>query len=459
MRVHRSSRRARFGVAVDGRGLLSHSGTVALRELADRIGLTDALSAAAAPVSGPGLVYEPGVVLRDLVVMLADGGDDFSGIEALRGQAELDGPVASDSTAWRRVADLAGDELSVARLDAARKRVRATVWRHGGAPPAVSDGSGGLVCVDVDATLVTAHSDKESAAGTYKRGYGFHPLLAYLDRDDGTGEALAGMLRAGNAGANTAADHIDVFETAIDQLDGIDPARVLVRADSAGSSQAFLSYLGETGVEFSVGARLDGQVRAAIRIADSRPDDWTPAVRQDGQVRDGAHVVEITSHVDVSAYPAGTRVLVRREPLHPGAQQTFDDIDGHRYTALLTTQTDADLAALDRRHRAHARVEQRIRDAKTLGLRNLPSADFAINQIWLQLVLMAQDLLAWFAALALDGDLAVATPTTIRYRLLHVAGRITRSSRRLVLHLDAAWPWAADLAEAFRRLRTLPLPA
>ena len=390
--------------------------------------------------------------------MLADGGDDFSAIETLRGQVDLDGPVASDSTAWRRVADLAGHELSVVRLDAARRRVRATVWRHGGAPPAVNAGSG-LVCVDIDATLVTAHSDKESAAGTYKRSFGFHPLLGYLDRDDGTGEALAGQLRPGNAGANTAVDHIDVFETAIDQLSDVDSARVLVRADSAGSSQAFLGYLGEAGVEFSVGARLDEQVRAAIRIAASRPDLWIPAVRQDGQVRDGAHVTEITAAVDVSAYPAGTRVLVRREPLHPGAQQTFDDIDGHRYTALLTTQTDTDLAALDARHRAHARVEQRIRDAKTLGLRNLPSANFAINQIWLQLVLLAQDLLAWFAALALDGDLAVATPATVRYRLLHVAGRITRGSRRLVLHLDAAWPWAADLAEAFRRLRTVPLPA
>jgi hypothetical protein len=444
---------------VDGRGLLSHSGTAALRELADRIGLTDALSAAAAPVSAAGLIHEPGAVLRDLVVMLADGGDDFSGIETLRGhQADLDGPVASDSTAWRRVADLAGHELSVARLDAARKRVRATVWRHGGAPPAVDAGSG-LVWVDIDATLVTVHSDKEAAAGTYKRGYGFHPLLAYLDRDDGTGEALAGRLRPGNAGANTAADHIDIFETAIDQLTGVDPARVLVRADSAGSAQAFLRYLGEAGVEFSVGARLDDQVRAAIRIAASRPECWVPAVRQTGEVRDGAHVTEITAHVDVSAYPTGTRVLVRREPLHPGAQQTFDDLDGHRFTALLTTQQDADLGALDARHRAHARVEQRIRDAKTLGLRNLPSADFAINQIWLQLVLLAQDLLAWFAVLALDGDLAVATPATVRYRLLHVAGRITRSSRRLTLHLDAAWPWAADLAEAFRRLRVLPTPA
>ena len=165
MRVHRNSRRARFRVAVDGRGLTSHSGTAALRELADRIGLTDALSAAAAPVSSIGLVHEPGAVLRDLVVMLADGGDDFSAIETLRGQTDVDGPVASDSTAWRRVADLAGHELSVARLDGARKRVRATVWRLGGAPPAV-DARSGLMCIDVDATLVTAHSDKESAAGS-----------------------------------------------------------------------------------------------------------------------------------------------------------------------------------------------------------------------------------------------------------------------------------------------------
>jgi len=168
--------------------LTSHSGTVALRELADRVGLTAALSAAAAPVSSIGLVHEPGAVLRDQVVMLTDGGDDFSAIETLRVQVDLDGAVASDSTAWRRVADLAGHELSVARLDTARRRVRATVWRHGGGPPAVDAGSG-PVCVDVDATLVTAHSDKESAAGTYKRGYGFHPLLAYLDRDDGAGEA------------------------------------------------------------------------------------------------------------------------------------------------------------------------------------------------------------------------------------------------------------------------------
>lgn len=455
MRVHRNRGRGRFGVAVDGRGLTSRSGVAALRELADRIGLTDALGVAAAPVCSPRLVHEPGAVLRDLVVMLADGGDDFSAIETLRGQAGLLGSVASDSTAWRRVADLADDELSVARLDAARRRVRATVWRH--RPPSTVVER---LCVDIDATLVTAHSDKQDAAGTFKGGFGFHPLVAYLDRQDGTGEALAGVLRPGNAGANTAADHIDVFETALDQLDGVPAERVLVRCDSAGATHDFLGHLAQAGVHFSVSARLTDGVRAAIRVAYSRPNQtWTPAVRQDGQPRDRAHVTEVTGLVDLSDYPVGTRVLVRREPLHPGAQQTFDDVDGHRFTALLTTQEDHDLAALDRRHRAHARVEQRIRDAKTLGLGNLPSADFHINQIWLQLVLAAQDLLTWLSVLALDGDLTVATPATVRYRLLHVAGRITTSSRRVVLHLDAAWPWADALAAAFRRIRALPTPA
>src|SRR5690606_20774034 len=161
----------------------------------------------AKPSCPGGLVHDPGAVLRDLVVTLVDGGDDFSAIEVLRGQRSLMGVVASDSTAWRRVDDLARDELAVTRLDAARRAARQAAWQVGAAPVAVTDPDSGPLCIDLDATLVTAHSDKEAAAGTYKGGYGFHPLLAYLDRGDGTGEALAGLLRAGNAGANTAADH------------------------------------------------------------------------------------------------------------------------------------------------------------------------------------------------------------------------------------------------------------
>lgn len=163
--------------------------------------------------------------------------------------------------------------------------------------------------------------------------------------------------------------------------------------------------------------------------------------------------------LDLSAYPPGSRLLIRREPLHPGAQQTLDDEDGCRFTALLTDQPGDDLAVLDQRHRAHARVEQRIRDAKTTGMANLPSADFAINTIWLQLVLAAQDLLALFAALALDGGLARAEPKTIRHQLPHVAGRITITSRKPTLRLDRDWPWVGDLLTAFQRIRATPLLA
>ena len=460
MRVQRNKRSCRFDVTADGKDLTGRSGTAAVRELADGIGLTVALSAAAKPSCPAGVVHDPGAVLRDLVVTLVDGGDDFSAIEVLRGQAGLLGEVASDSTAWRRVADLAGDELSIARLDDARRAARAAAWDAGAAPRAVVDPASGPLCVDLDATLVTSHSDKESTAGTYKGGYGFHPLLAYLDRGDGTGEGLAGLLRPGNAGANTAADHIDVFESALAQLPELpDATRLLVRADSGGSAKQFLSYVHDAGVMFSVSIRLHDGVRAAIRTLHRHASVWTPAVTQGGEVRERAHVAEATGMADLDDFPPGTRLIVRREPLHPGAQQTFDDLDGHRFTAFVTDQDDDDLACLDARHRAHARVEQRIRDAKDTGMANLPSADFAVNTIWLQLVLAAQDLFAFFAALALDGDLAVAAPKTIRYRLLHVAARITTSSRRPTLRIDRDWPWRDELLHAFARIRALPLLA
>ncbi len=459
MRVQRNKRVERFDVTGEGRGLTGRSGTAAVRELADRLGLTDMLSQAARPACPDAVRHDPGVVLRDLIVTLVDGGDDFSAIEVLRGQANLLGEVASDSTAWRRVADLAGDELALAGLDDARRCARTAAWNAGATPAAVRDPGSAPLCVDIDATLVTAHSDKESTAGTYKGGYGFHPLLAYLDRGDGTGEALAGLLRPGNAGANTAADHQDVLESALAQLPDLPGrTRLLVRADSGGSSKAFLAYLRDAEVAFSISIRLNDKVKTAIRTLHRHTSVWAPALTQDSATRDGAHVAEATGMVDLADYPDGTRLIVRREPLHPGAQQTFDDEDGHRFTAFVTDQPEADLAVLDVRHRAHARVEQRIRDGKNTGMGNLPSADFAVNSVWLQLVLAAQDLFAFFASLALDDDLAVAEPKTIRYQLLHVAGRITTSARRTTLHLDRDWPWLDDLLTAFTRIRALPLP-
>jgi hypothetical protein len=201
--------------------------------------------------------------------------------------------------------------------------------------------------------------------------------------------------------------------------------------------------------------RIDAHVREAIL---AQPEHaWTLTIDADGQPRDGGEVCELTGWVDLGNWPDGTRVICRREDAHPGAQLRFTDHDGHRFQVFLTDQPDGDLACLELRHRQRARVEDRIRAAKASGLGNLPFDVFRRNQVWLELVLAAQDLVCFTQALLLDGALAVAEPKTLRYRLLHVAARIVRHARRLILRLQASWPWAIQLARAFARLRALPL--
>jgi hypothetical protein len=312
----------------------------------------------------------------------------------------------------------------------------------------------GFYVIDFDGTLVTAHSEKEGAAPTYKRGFGFHPLLAYLDA---TGEALAAKLRPGNAGSNTAVDHVEVLDAALFQLP-VDPheRQVIARTDSAALTHGFIDACRARGVWFAVGHDLTAPVRTACFSVPKRR--WQPAVTADGtDERDDAQVAEITDLVDLSRWPDGTRMIVRREQPHPGAQLTFTDSDGHRFQVFITDLTDPDIGYLEALHRGRGRAEKRICDAKDTGLSNLPSADFAINAAWVQLVLVAQDLLAWTQLLCLDGDLAHAEPKRLRYTLLHAAGIITRSGRRTRLRIAAGWPWVDQLVEAFTRVQTLML--
>jgi len=312
-----------------------------------------------------------------------------------------------------------------------------------------------LLIVDADATLVGAHSDhKEGAAGTYKGSFGFHPLLAYLDRGKAPGEPLAGILRPGNAPAGGSDDLIELVDLALVQLPTTDQS-VLVRSDSAGASTRLAWHLRDQRVGFSLGMPIDAHVREAILAQPQAA--WTPAVDAAGQVRHGAEVCELTGWVDLHTWPPGTRAICRREDAHPGAQLRFSDHDGHRFQVLLTDQPDPDLAGLELRHRQRARVEDRIRAAKATGLANLPFDRWRHNSVWLELVLAAQDLTCWAQALLLDGDLAVAEPKTLRSRLLHVAARIVRHARRVILRLQRSWPWAVALARAFARLRSLPL--
>jgi hypothetical protein len=448
LRVQATNSPSSFEVTTDGAGVVGHAGAALLRELADRVGLTAALGGQRLD----GRRRHPdAAVLRDLAVMLADGGDCLSDLAVLRDQPELFGPVASTPTAWRVVERLGQDPDGLARLRAARAHARRRAWAAGAHPELE------LLVIDADATLVLAHSDaKQGAAGTYKHSFGFAPLLAYLDRGRAPGEPLAGLLRPGNAPAGASDDLIALVELALAQLPVTpDEQPVLVRSDSAGASTRLAWHLRDQGLGFSLGMPIDAHVREAIL---AQPDQaWTSAVDPDGQVRHGAEVVELTGWIDLGTWPEGTRAICRREDAHPGAQLRFTDHDGHRFQVFLTDQPNGDLAALELRHRQRARVEDRIRGAKATGLRNLPFDLWRRNSVWLELVLAAQDLTGWAQALLLDGHLAVAEPKTLRYRLLHVAARIIRHARRVILRLQRSWPWAAELASAFARLRALPL--
>jgi hypothetical protein len=448
LRVQATNSPSGFEVATDGVGVVGHAGAALLRELADRVGLTAALGWR----DPQGRRHPDAAVLRDLAVMLADGGDCLSDLAVLRDQPALFGPVASTPTAWRVVERTASDPDGLARLRAARAHARARAWAAGGDPDVE------LLIVDADATLVLAQTDaKEGAAGTYKHTFGFAPLLAYLDRGPAPGEPLAGLLRPGNAPAGATTDLAELVDLAVAQLPAATRTTtpVLVRSDSAGGSSKLAWHLRERGIGFSLGMQIDAHVREAIL---AQPEQaWTPAVEPDGQVRDGAEACELTGWVDLHTWPAGTRAICRREDAHPGAQLRFTDHDGHRFQVFLTDQADPDLGRLELRHRQRARVEDRIRAAKATGLANLPFDRWRRNAIWLEPVLTAQDLTCWTQALLLAGPLAVAEPKTLRYRLLHVAARIVCHARRLILRLQASWPWTVELARAFARLRALPL--
>jgi hypothetical protein len=445
LRVMRDGRPVTVEVTADGPGLVSHAGTALLGQVADAVGLTSALSVRLAAIKQRRRGHDPGRVVRDLAVMLADGGECVSDLGATRDQEALFGKVASDSTAFRMVDRIASTPGLLDAVRAAHARARARFWELHGAPERLT--------IDVDATLITAHSEKEKAAGNYKHGYGFHPLGAYADE---TREALAMLLRPGNAGSNTAADHKTVIDLALAQIPAelIESIEILIRADSAGATHETAEHCHEGNLRFSFGYELTETVRAAI--LETPDEDWIAALDQDGSERENGEVVEVTDRVELSTWPKGSRLIVRRERPHPGAQLSFTDHDGYRFQAILTDQTDREIAVLERRHRQRARVEDRIRDDKDTGLAKFPFKAFALNEVWLEIVMLAHDLIVWTQALVLDGELAKAEPKRLRYRLLHVAARLAFSGRRGKLHLPAAWPWTEALKAAFDKLDTLP---
>jgi hypothetical protein len=447
--------RPKITVSAGGTGIVSHAGAVLLTQALRVTGLDAGLAGALRRWKTPRAVHDPGKIIADLAVTLALGGDCLADIAALRAEPALFGPVASDPVVSRLVSLLAADApRALTAIRAARAAARERAWALAGDAAPGSDG--GLVTVDIDATIVTSCSEKDQAAPTWKKTFGFHPLTVFADHGaGGSGEPLAILLRPGNAGSNTAADHIQATRLALAQLPPGRRRRVLIRADSGGGTHEFLTWLTRPGrrLAYSVGFTITDEVQDAILAIPARA--WTPAYDAAGQVRPGAWVAEITGMLDLGSWPKGMRVIVRKERPHPGAQLRFTDIDGHRFTCFATSTNGGQLADLELRHRLRARCEDRIRAAKDTGLRNLPLHGYAQNQIWCEIVALACELLAWTAMLALTGTARRWEPRRLRLRIFACAGRIVRGGRRLRLRLAARWPWTTQITAAITRLHAL----
>jgi hypothetical protein len=452
--MQNTARSPKITVSADGTGIVSQAGGLLLTRTLAVTGLGHGLSAGLERWRAPRAAHDPGKIITDLAVMLALGGDCLADIAVLRAEPALFGPVASDPVVSRLVSRLAADAPRALRaIRAARAAARRKAWTLAGAS---APGAGGQLIAVLDATIVISHSDKEQARPTWKKTYGFHPMTAFADHGpDGSGEPLALMLRPGNAGSNTAADHIEATRLALAQLPAAQRKNVLVRTDSGGGTHEFLTWLTRPSrrLQYSVGLVITAAIEDAIGKIPARA--WTPAYDSDGVQRPGAWVAELTGVLDLAGWPKGMRVIARKERPHPGAQLRITDIDGHRVTCFATSTKGGQLAGLELRHRRRARCEDRIRCAKDTGLRNLPLKGFAQNQIWTEIVALACDLLAWTAMLALDGTARRWEPKRLRLRLFSAAGRIVRGSRRLRLRISARWPWAPDITAAISRLDAL----
>jgi len=448
-----------------GTGVVSRAGALALVETVRAAGLDGVLSVALAPWRKPMAVHDPAKVITDLALTLAVGGDCLADIALLRAEPAVFGLVASDPTVSRAIDVLAADApRALKAIDTARAKARARVWSAAGqhAPDHGASARTPMV-IDLDATLITAHSEKEQAAPTYKRGYGFHPLWSFADHGaDGTGEPLSCLLRKGNAGSNTAADHITVTRAAVAQLPGHRPGKrpgrkVLIRTDGAGSSHEFLTWLTSQRLSYSVGFALPTDFADIVNALPA--DAWTPAYDADAQPREGAWVADVTALMKLASWPVGMRVIIRKERPHPGAQLRITDIDGHRITAFATNTTRGQLADLELRHRRRARCEDRIRNSKDTGLTNLPLHDFAQNQIWCAIVALAVELTAWMQMLALPGhDARRWEPKRLRLRLFSIAARLANHGRTRRLHLAGHTPWTELLHTMITKLQAIPSP-
>ena len=465
-------------VTADGNGLVGHAGAVLLRLLADRTGLTGELGPALArPRKSPQV--DRGVALVSMAAAIALGATSMSDIEILSQLDPVLGAPPSDTTI-RRTLELA-DKRTLARAARARARARDRAWTMIEATPAgfpwlevAGKPLPGWLVIDLDATLVTARSDKEGAAPTWKKGYGFHPLGAWLAN---TSECLALLLRPGNAGSNTVTDHVDVLGDARAQVPARMRSRLIVRVDGAGATHDLMEHLLQIAsprrqVLFTCGWAITAADEEAI--ARLPADAWKPGVDQDGSPEEEKHAAEITHLMSrAGKWAAGLRWIVRRA--RPSRRQAgnltaFEKKTGWRYSIICTSIPLTGIPGvpgshhpqfIDVLHRQHAVVEDGVRNGKAMGLRNLPSKTWQVNCGWILAASIAADLAAWMRLIGLHDQegLSDAEPQTLRYRLWHMPARLAAHARQRALKISPAWPWKDAFLTCWQRLSALPAPA
>jgi hypothetical protein len=439
--------------------VVSQAGAVLLVQTVRKSGPDRAISTALAPWRKSRAVHDPGKTVLDLALAVALGGDCLADVAMLRAEPEMFGPVASDPTVSRLIDTLAaGGNRALTAIRQARAHAREHVWQL--ADDTAPD-AGGHVTVDLDGILVIPHSDKQDAAATWKKTFGHHPLMGFVDHGPGgSGEPVAAVPRPGNAGSNTATDHIATAPTGPRPAAEDLPARP-TDADPHGLRRRHPRVHGLAGPARTVAVVL-GRYDHHRADPPSRPQGppapaWTAATEPGGEIRDGAWIAEITSDC-LTGWPRGMRLIVRKERPHPRAQLRITDADGLRLTSFATNTTDMPIAALEPRHRQRARAENRIRAARATGLRNLPLHDTAQNRIWLEIVQLALDLLAWMPMLALTGKTHRWEPRRLRLRLFSAAAQIVTTTRHRHLRFARHWPWTDVITNALARLEALPNP-
>ncbi len=467
-------------VTGDGAGLVGHAGAILLRKAADQAGLTAWLSAALQR-AGKSPVFDRGIALVSMAAAIALGATSMSDIAVLAHLAPVLGAAPSLPTA-RRTLDLAGTAASLEAIARARAKARAHVWKLIGDTPAgfpwlviAGKALAGWLVIDMDGTLVTAHSGKEGAAPTWKKGYGFHPLGAWCSN---TRECLAMLLRPGNAGSNTFTDHREVLAAAIRQVPVRFRKKIIVRIDGAGASHELVKHLLSMSsprriLLFTCGWMITPADEAAIMQVPAA--GWKPGIAQDGTVEEDKHVAEITDLMSRAGnWPDGLRWIVRR--VKPSRRQMknltdYEKKTGWRYSVICTNIPGTGIEGvpgshhpqyIDVVHREHAVVEtDGVRTAKAMGLRNLPSKTWQVNCGWVIAANIAADLTAWTRLLGLHdrGDLKEAEPDTLRYRIWHIPARLAHHARQRILKISPDWPWKEAFLTCWQRLCALPAPA